>query len=259
MNILADLSRRIAQLEAKVSNILQEAKVIKIHEDDNLLDIEVRGVKLERVPYLTWRAGANGKTYWVPEVGESGVLLCPDGQVGNAIFLPALNTKKNPAPDTDPNIFHRIFEPGVFESYDRNEDEYELNILNDPIYIMNLDKIEHKLENSTRKIESDKIEDKVSNGISTLESDKYEVQITSGGINLKVGTNAKIEIRDGSIKLTVGTNSVLLNATKVEMRTLSTWIVLTAALANVNGATFTAGATNMLNPAGPVTYPPVRA
>ena len=105
MNPLADFAQRIANLESKVSNMLQTGIVKAIRESDNLVDVEVRGVMLEKVPYLTWRAGSDGKSYWTPEVDESGMLLCPDGQAGNAVFLPALNTTANPAPESDVDIF----------------------------------------------------------------------------------------------------------------------------------------------------------
>ena len=53
MNLLAQLTQRIADLEARLENILQIAKVIAVNEADNLLDVSVRGVQLGRVPYLT--------------------------------------------------------------------------------------------------------------------------------------------------------------------------------------------------------------
>lgn len=189
MNTLADHAKRIAALEAKVNNVLQEGKVIAVRADDNLLDVEVRGVPLEKVPYLTWRAGPDGKSYWVPEVGESGLLLCPDGQAGNAVFLPALNTSRNEAPESDPNII----------KFDFGND---------------------------REI--------------TIDGSKTEIKHTDGTIIVKVGTT-ELEVSPTQIKGKIaGIGKIL----------------VTDALANINGATFTNGVTNMSNPAGPVVYTP---
>ena len=103
MNVLADFAKRLAAVEAKVNNIAQEAVVVAVHPDENLLDIEVGGVVLEKVPFQTGRAAAIAKTYWLPEVGESGLLVCPGGNPGNALFMPAVNTAENPAPASDAN------------------------------------------------------------------------------------------------------------------------------------------------------------
>ena len=112
MNPLADFAQRIANLESKVSNILQEGIITKVRESDNLVDIEVRGVQMVKVPYLTWRTG-DGKSYWLPDPGESGMLLCADGQAGNAVFLPMLNTSANPAPLDDTSKFRHGFRKQV--------------------------------------------------------------------------------------------------------------------------------------------------
>ena len=128
MKSLADLTSRVAKLEVQLENMLQLAKVLKVDDTTNLLDIEIRGVELKGVPYLTWRAGENGKTYWVPEVGEVGLLLSPAGDVGNAVFLPALNYKDAEAPESDSSIMLRIFKDGVKEEYDGNDDIHLLSV-----------------------------------------------------------------------------------------------------------------------------------
>ena len=128
MKTLAELTLRVADLETRLENMLQLAKVLKVDDATNLLDIEIRGVELRGVPYLTWRAGENGKTYWVPEVGEVGLLLSPAGDVGNAVFLPALNYKDAETPESDSNIMLRVFKDGVEEKYDGNDDIHLLSV-----------------------------------------------------------------------------------------------------------------------------------
>ena len=108
-NALAHLTARIAALESRLQNIIQLAKVTVVDDTTNLVDVEVRGVPLTGVPFLTTRAGTMGQTYWLPEVGEVGMLLSPGGDVGNSVFLPALFYDTIPAPENDANIMRRRF------------------------------------------------------------------------------------------------------------------------------------------------------
>ena len=103
MNILADLAQRVVALEAKQNTLILEAVVTRVRADENLVDVDVLGKPLKEIPYLTERAGKKGKTYWMPEVGESGLLLSPGGNIGNARFMPALNTNENEPLDNDPD------------------------------------------------------------------------------------------------------------------------------------------------------------
>lgn len=186
MNLLADLTKRLAAVEAKVNNVLQMAKVKSVDAGKNLLDIEARGIVLKDVPYLTWRAGNNGKSYWVPEIGESGLLLCPDGQAGNAVFLPSLNTKSNDAPANDPDKAVRIWKEGHSETHDGTQNKLTVILGEDAECTVELDKIQDRLDTSTRVTEADKIED-------------------------TVGTS-KMSIEESQIKNVVGMNEKVLNA-----------------------------------------------
>ena len=210
MNPLADFAQRIANLESKVGNILQVGIVTNVRESDNLVDVEVRGMPFDKVPYLTWRAGSDGKSYWTPEVNESGMLLCPDGQAGNAVFLPALNTTANPAPESDVDIFKLDFGSG-------NE--------------IKVDGSETEIKRDTDLIKIDDSETVIERG--------------SGSVKITIGTGltaTELEVSATQIKGTIaGVGKLLLNATT----------------ANLNGATFIAGITNMGNSAGLVIYTPV--
>ena len=232
MKILAEFAKRIAALEARMNNVLQEAIVTAVRADENLLDVEIRGVILEKVPYLTWRAGTDGKTYWVPEVGESGMLLCPDGYAGNAIFLPALNTTRNPAPDTDPKVMYRIWEPGRFEKYDGNTDEHLLSIGGDPTRTTNPDKIEDVIGDSVRKAEDNRIKDAVGDNSSrTIQASEIVDNVSGTTLTLTV-TDATLAKNLAKVKVSAsGVNVELSSAVKIALR--STGITLTAPDVNV--------------------------
>ena len=95
-------------------------------------------------------------TYWVPEVGELGMLLSPAGHVGNCFFLPALNYRERVAPESDLNKVLRVFDSDVKEEWDGNDDVYTLSVGGD----------------ATRKTEKSpaKIEDKTGSSKLTLET-----------------------------------------------------------------------------------------
>lgn len=184
MNPIADHAKRIASLEAKVNNLQQEAIVTAVHQDKNLVDVEVRGVTLTNVPYMTWRAGGVGKTYWTPEVDESGLLLCPDGQVGNAIFAPGLNTTTNPAPLMDTTKFQMLFGTDV-----------EINIGDTETEI--------KRDTNHLKINDTETEIKRDSDIVKIDGSEIEIKHTTGAVNIEGAT---------SLKNKVGMNEELLNA-----------------------------------------------
>ena len=236
MNPLADFAQRIANLESKVSNILQEGIITKVRESDNLVDIEVRGVQMVKVPYLTWRTG-DGKSYWLPDPGESGMLLCADGQAGNAVFLPMLNTSANPAPLADTSKFRQDFGNKLVIDVDNGIDSI---VSSDAFGVFHVAKIrnrdaKHELKNTddvTRTTEHDKIKDEV---------ETAHIEITASSIKVVVGLT-ELEVSSTEIKGSIaGLGKILVNA----------------ALVNINGATFAAGTTNLAPTAPTITYPPV--
>ena len=176
MSILADHDARIADLEMKMNTLLLDAVVTKVHADENLVDVEVFDKPLEEIPYLTQRAGPDAKTYWVPEVGESGMLLSPGGNIGNARFMPAINTKVNGAPETNPNIVIRRWKPQMEEKFDGNHNRHSLALG----------------PNTKRETQaSGKIEDSVGATALTLETLKatlayagFKIEVTPTGITL---------------------------------------------------------------------------
>ena len=129
MSVIPEILERLQRLEDRVEMLIMPATVLAVHADTNLLDVSIyEDLELHNVPYLTQRAGTNGQTYWVPEVGEAGMLLCPSGDVANARFMAAFNTTTVPAPETDPAVMLRIFKTDRQEKYDGNDDEHVLTI-----------------------------------------------------------------------------------------------------------------------------------
>ena len=202
MKTLAELTLRVADLETRLENMLQLAKVLKVDDATNLLDIEIRGVELRGVPYLTWRAGENGKTYWVPEVGEVGLLLSPAGDVGNAVFLPALNYKDAETPESDSNIMLRVFKDGVKEEWNGNDDIHLLSVGSGA-------------ERKTEK--AGKIEDKTGTAKLALESGQAElagtpaakISISGTAVSIELSPAVKIALGPAGVTITAPTTNVL--------------------------------------------------
>ena len=220
-NALAHLTQRIADLESRLQNVLQLAKVTVVHADTNLLDLEIRGVMLTNVPYLTARAGTTGKSYWVPEVEELGMLLSPGGDVGNAVFLPALNFMGAPAPGTDANIMIREFAEEVKEDWNGNDDRHLLSVGSD----------------ATRQTDKTpaKIEDTAGASKITLDS--------AGSAKLEASTTAKLEIQQsGRVELAA---------------TMIAKLIIDAVAGNLMGVhMYPNGVTSLVCPVGPVMFAP---
>ena len=196
MKQVAKNTRRIANLETRLENMQQLAKVTRVDEAKNLLNVQVRSVELKGIPYLTWRAGSAAKTYWVPEVGEVGMLMCPAGDVGNAVFMPAMFYKDSEAPEADKNIMLRIFADGVEEKWNGNDNEYTL-------------RVGAGTERKTEK--TGKIEDKTGTAKLTLEragtakieaSPAVKIELTAAGVSIQLSPAVKIDLGLTGITMT---------------------------------------------------------
>lgn len=132
-NAIVDIYERLTALETQVTNLLLDATVHRVYDPrspeppKSLIDVNVNGMILEQVPYLTMRAG-DGKTYWHPSVGESGILLVPSGDVGNARFLPAQYTQENPPPENDPDTYHLEWKDGSKVTHDAKTSTHQLQV-----------------------------------------------------------------------------------------------------------------------------------
>ena len=223
-NPFAHLTARIAALETQLQNVLQIAKVTVVDDTTNLLDLEVRGVPLTGVPFLTTRAGTMGQTYWLPEVGELGMLLSPGGDVANCVFLPAMFYDTVPAPENDANIMRRRFTNVAEEKWSHDDNRH----------VLQLD------SNAKRQTDQEpaKIEDNAGQSKVTLDS--------AGSATIAASPTAKLEIQQsGNAELAA---------------TAMAKIVLSAVVANIVGLNIhPTGITTIMSPMGPCFFAPVPA
>ena len=261
-NTLAHLTARVAALESAKANMMQLAKVTLVDDTTNLVDVEVRGVPLTGVPFITMRAGAMGQTYWLPEVGELGLLFSPGGDVANAVFQPAMFYEGMPAPENDANIMRRRFTNVAEEKWDGNDNRHVLQLDSNA---------KRQTDQEPAKIEDNAGDSKVtldSAGTAKLEASstaKLEIQqsgnaelAVSGGTIKIDGSKTNVERATGSIEVKVGLTRLVIGVAGITGYVAGIGrIQLAAASVNIGGATFVNGATNLITAVGPVTYPPV--
>lgn len=278
---IAALEYRIAELERQQSQLLQLAKVSYVYRKasdpnrktdrddgswlgyvDVLVQSDPEPLEVQRRPFLTTRQGED-QTFWLPSENECGMLFSPSGEYGNSLFLPGIAFKGFPADvpaETSPNVQKTLYRDQTTDTYDTQTHQKTLNIPNAD------GQIEHRVGTrpSIRKQQQRQILDTVGDASLTVEAETIElklgqatVTIEADKITQKVGTT-HIEITATEIKGQIGTTRFKFNTAKADIRVGAAWIVLLPTLANLNGATFTAGATNLLAP-GPVTYPIVPA
>ena len=250
MDILAEMAYEIKQMKSQLENMLRLGNVVKVHAAEGLVDVAYDDLIIERVPLFMRRAG-DDREYWMPSIGEQGMLLSPSGDLNNATFHVGINSEKIPVPRDDAKWTSREWKDGATETYDKEAHEYILK-LNEGTH--------RKVNRSELQDKRDKTELNMDGITAVLERvDKGHFKTDSHITEITFPPNAKVEMKNNELKLTLGVNSVRITLTKVELRTPTSWIVLTPALANVFGATFAAGATNMFAGATPVVYAPVLA
>ena len=239
-DVISELIMRVSELEKRLANVCRIARVIKVHETEAKLDISFEGLEREKVPFQTMRAGED-QTYWLPSVGELGFLFSPSGDIANAIFVPGIYFKDFPAGDSTTQKSKRIFRDGMVEEIDVDAHSQKFTS-GDSERFIDSEKIEDKQGTSTIKIDGDETEINRTEGSIKIDSSEIEIKRSSGKIEVVVGTT-KLEVSATAIKgFIAGVGKISVTATTV----------------NVGGATFTAGATNLLgNLAAPITYVPI--
>ena len=239
-DVISDLIMRVSELEKRLANVCRIARVIKVHETEAKLDIAFEGLEIKKVPFQTMRAGQD-QTYWLPSVGELGFLFSPSGDIANAIFVPGIYFKDFPAGDSTTQRSKRIFRDGMEEEIDVDAHSKKFTT-GDSERFVDREKIEDKKGSSTIKIDDNETEIKRTEGSITIDGSEIEIKRATGKIEIVVGTT-RLEVSAAAIKgFIAGIGKLSVTATTV----------------NVGGATFTAGATNLLgNLAAPITYPPV--
>lgn len=106
----ADLSRRLESL-------IRLGTVAEVDHAAARVRVRSGGLLTTWLPWLTHRAG-DTRSWCPPTVGEQVLLLCPSGEPGAGIVLPAIYADARPAPDTSASTHVVTFPDGARVCYD---------------------------------------------------------------------------------------------------------------------------------------------
>ena len=81
------------------------------------------------VSWVEARAGKT-KTWNPPSIGEQVVMLCPNGDLTQAVVLTALNSSDNPAPSNNPNYHVVRYPDGAEFIYDHESSSLSISGIN---------------------------------------------------------------------------------------------------------------------------------
>ena len=129
MDILAEMAYEIKQIKSQLANMMRLGNVAKVHAAEGLVDVAYDDLIIERMPVFMRRAGED-REYWMPSVGEQGVLLSPSGDLNNAMFLVGLNSAEVPVPRENENLMVREWKDGTFVEIDRDKHIYRVEVPN---------------------------------------------------------------------------------------------------------------------------------
>jgi len=128
MQTLDALVKRVTQLEAKVSKIIQLAKVKTVDANTATVTCILAEDQSETAP-LPWMIRHAGNTieWWLSEVGEQVLVLNLTGVTDMAVVMPALYSTTFPAPDTNPNLRKLVLSDGTAISHDSQNKTLTIN------------------------------------------------------------------------------------------------------------------------------------
>ena len=222
-DIISEILYRIDCLERQVSNVIKQAKVTEVNTETGLVSCEYEQEKIIKDrPFFTRKAGED-KDYWLPSVGELGLLISPSGDLANAIFIPGINYINYPLPESE-EVTHKIFyRDEASKGYNTETHQNLLQIPHDDG------------ENKTEVGENTPSEIKQS-------QDEVSIKVNTKGITLN--TNQLSEEHATKIKSQVGPNNE----------------ELTSIAKSILGALFyNSGITSLQCPVGPVMFAPAPA
>jgi phage baseplate assembly protein V len=119
MKALLQIVARVAELERKQANMLRIGTVKSVDAAAARCVVALgKNFDTAPVPWLTFRAGANARTFAAPSVGEQVLVFSPCGEIGNAVVLPALNCDAFTPPAGGENIDRILYPDGTVVTYD---------------------------------------------------------------------------------------------------------------------------------------------
>ena len=242
--IVDEMKVDIAENRRRIMNICRIGQVAVVDPMTAKVDVTFEeGLTVQGIPFLTMRAGED-QTYWLPSVGELGVMFCPSGDIANALFLPAIFYTDFPASDAmSTTVAKRIFrgdDPHVEEEVDTDANSYKLSS-----------------GDSDRFIDSDKVEDKhTADNVNKIDASETKLSRSAGSIKID-GSETKLERSTNSIKIDGSETTLERAAGAIKALVGANTLEVSAILANILGAQiFASGVTTFMTAMGPAFFAP---
>ncbi|MFJ2990713.1 phage baseplate assembly protein V [Collimonas sp. NPDC087041] len=98
-------------------NLIRFGTIADIDHDAQRVRVRVGGNLTTWRPWITLRAG-DAQSWFPPSVGEQVIVLSPEGELPNAVILPALYSDKSRPPSTNPAHHTTRYIDGTVIQYD---------------------------------------------------------------------------------------------------------------------------------------------
>lgn len=108
---------RTTELARRLENLLREGVVASVDHSAGVCTVKSGELLTRPVKWIAARAG-DARTWWAPSVGEQVMLLCPGGELGRAVVLPAIYSTASPRPDGADTAQVTSYPDGALVSYD---------------------------------------------------------------------------------------------------------------------------------------------
>lgn len=111
------MSHALAELDRRLACIVRLGVVAALDADSARVRVASGGITTDWLPWVTARAGAT-RTWSAPRAGEQGLLLCPSGDTGQAVFLAGIYSDTHPAPSASQDVESVLFPDGSRVTFD---------------------------------------------------------------------------------------------------------------------------------------------
>ena len=224
MDYFAQMAYEIKRIKSQLENMQRIGNVTKIYPAEGLVDVAHDDLIIEEIPFLTRRAG-DDLTYWMPSVGEQGMLLAPSGDLNNVVFVPGIYSDKIPPPRDHEKWTTREWADGTTETYDKDAHEYLLRLNGDTHRKVNRSELQDKRGDTEMNMDGTEAELKNAKGHFKVDNEKAELFFSEDTKVILNGTEAKMVF--GSTEITLSASGITLKygASRIEMN--ATGIIFT--------------------------------
>lgn len=115
------------ELSPEVSNLIRTGSVTALQVRPPRVRVSTGGIETDWICWGERRAGSRAKTWSPPSVGEQVVLLCPEGDIGQAIVVCSINSDSQPAPADAADIERTVFGDGSVVEFDADTSTLTVN------------------------------------------------------------------------------------------------------------------------------------